>query len=136
MVEGIEVSPESSCEYDPSSNGSAECGVQIAKGKIRAIRSCLAEKLGQPIPDNSPLITWICLYAGAMQRRFSIGDDGRTPWERLHGRKCAQPMAVFGERIWWMPLDKDASIPDPGTRFCDGFWAGPVDGQNESYVLT
>ena len=30
-VEKIEVSPETACEYDPNSNGSAECGVGIAK---------------------------------------------------------------------------------------------------------
>ena len=88
-VEMVEASPETSCEYDPSSNGSAECGVGVAKGMINTACSALEERLGVNIPDNHPLHTWLCQYGGAMQRRYTVGDDGRTAFERVHGRKCS-----------------------------------------------
>ena len=115
----VEASPETSCEHDPSSNGSAECGVGVAKGMIRSARSALEERLGVNIPDNHPIHTWLCQYGGAMQRRYTVGDDGRTAFERVHGRRCAQHVAEFGERVWWMPLSKDGSLPNPGDRFSD-----------------
>ena len=110
----------------------------IAKGLIRTVRSSLESRLGARIPDDHPLLSWIVQYSGAMQRRFTTGDDGRVPHERVHGRKCHQPMAEFGERVWWMPLDPGNAqdLPSPGDRFSDGWWVGPVDGQHEAYILT
>ena len=95
-VEGIQVSPESSCEHDPDSNGPGECGVGLGKGLIRTNRSDLEEKLGCRIPDDHAILDWLIQYSGAMQRRYTIGDDGKTPYERVHGRTCAQMMVEFG----------------------------------------
>ena len=83
----------------------------------------MVDRLGTAIPDSHPIITWLVQYAGAVHRRFSVGEDGKTPSERISGRKCTQLMAEFGERIWWMPLDPDGDLPSPGDRFVDGFWA-------------
>ena len=58
-VEGIEVAPETGVEYDPDSNGSAECGVGLAKGRIRTVRHGLVERLGQALPEDHPLISWM-----------------------------------------------------------------------------
>ena len=69
---------------------------------INSARSALEERLGTNIPDNHPIHTWLCQYGGAMQRRYTVGDDGRTAFERVHGRRCAQHVAEFGERVWWM----------------------------------
>ena len=135
-VENIQISPETSAEYDPSGNGSAECGVGISKGLVRTNYSDLVSHLGVHVPPEHSLLTWLVYYSGAMQRRFTVGADGRTPYERVHGRKCAQMMAYFGEKIWWLPLDPDNELPDPGSKFKEGWWVGPVEGQSESYVLT
>ena len=39
-----------------------------------------------------------------MHRRFSVGRDGKTAYERNMGRRAVLPLAQFGERVWWMPL--------------------------------
>ena len=36
-------------EYDPQSNGSAETGVNLVKGHIRTLKSCLESKIGYKI---------------------------------------------------------------------------------------
>ena len=46
-VQGVEQAlEEHSPEYDPQANGSAEVGVKLLKGLLRALRSCLEAQLG------------------------------------------------------------------------------------------
>ena len=81
------VVPETSPKGDSQSNGAAENGVRLAKAMVRTIKDALEWRLGAEIPDDHPLLTWISRYGSIACRRFAIGGDGRTPWERLTGRR-------------------------------------------------
>ena len=89
---------------DPQSNGAAERAVQIVKGMIRTVRDACETSLGEKIPIDSPVMTWIVAYATAVQRRFAIGLDGRSSYQRNKGKVPTSMVAEFGEKIWYRPL--------------------------------
>ena len=96
---------------DPQSNGAAERAVQIAKGMIRTIRDACEANLAGPIPIDSPLMTWVVDYAAAVMRRFAIGLDGRSSYQRNKGKTPTSMAAEFEEKVWYRPL-----YPGPANR--------------------
>ena len=46
-------------------------------------------------------------HAMSIDRRMAIGEDGKTPLERLRGRQGRSHMAEFGERVHYIPLRGD-----------------------------
>ena len=72
-----------------------------------------------------------------MHRRFAVGRDGKTAYERNVGRRAVPPLAQFGERVWWMPLQASNRRLGPlDSRFEEGRNLGPVDGSNTELVGT
>ena len=109
---GVHVIPQTSAPGDVQSHGAVENAVKLAKGHVRIIKSHLERRLDEPIPPNHPLIGWMARYAGCMHARFAIGRDKRTPYMRQHGRAYGQRVAIFGEKVEWVPLRPD-SRPAP-----------------------
>ena len=64
----------------------------------------LEEHLGK-LEDTHPLLTWLSRHAAFCLSRFKIQDDGKTPYQRLTGRKWNRPMVTFGEKVYFRPLD-------------------------------
>ena len=66
---------------------------------------------------------------------YQVGDDGRTAFERIKGRKCRSPIAIFGERVWYMELDdgKDKR-PNIEKRLMDGIWLG-INGRTGEHII-
>ena len=95
---------ERSTEGDPHSNGAAESSVNVVKGHVRSIELAVESAAGVEVPADHDLLTWIVSYATSMHRRFSVGRDGKTAYERNMGRRAVRPLAQFGDRVWWMPL--------------------------------
>ena len=90
---GGEVVPEHSPVGDPQSNGAAEMAVGQMKGHIRTLKDALDTRIGAPLPESHPLLTWMARHASHTYRLFHRGPDGRTPSERTAGvrakRNCA-----------------------------------------------
>ena len=42
-------------------------------------------------------------FAAYLMNRCAIGSDGKTPLQRLHGRKDNTPILEFGEKILYVP---------------------------------
>ena len=99
-----EVIPEVTPEGDPASNGNAECGVGLLKSHTRTIKYALEEQIGMQVPSDHNLLTWMVHFASESYNRFHVGSDGRTPKERVIGRKGGAPIARFGESVWYKPL--------------------------------
>lgn len=47
----------------------------------------LESKLGGKVDADSDVVPWLISYAGLLVDRFHVGPDGKTPHERLRGRK-------------------------------------------------
>ena len=58
-------------------------GVGLMEGHLRTIKVALEQRIGQPIPPDHNLFTWMVAFAAATYRRCHIGAEGRTPQERL-----------------------------------------------------
>ena len=106
-----QVVPESSAEGDSSSNGNAECGVGLMKGHVRTLKIALERQLGCEISEDHGLLSWLVRHAASTYRRFHVGVDGRTPLERITGRRTGGPIAHFCEAVWWMPLHPKGKPP-------------------------
>ena len=121
-----EVVVEGSPVGDPQSNGAAEMAVGQLKGLVRTLKYSVEQRLQTRIPDDHPILAWLVVHAGACQRRFTVGVDGKTPMERLVERRCGVEMAEFGEQVM-------AGVGGEGMepRFEPGFFLGPVEGRNQ-----
>ena len=131
-----EVIPEVTPEGDSASNGSAECGINILKGHTRTLKYDLEAKLDLQIDDTHNLLTWLVSYAALSYNLFHVGPDGRTPRERVLGRKVGPPIARFGEAIWYRPLLSQGRPPALQERFQPGFFINYISGSNQFVVLT
>ena len=82
------------------------------------------------------MLTWLVPYATSMHRRFSVGRDGKTAYERNVGRRAVLPFAQFGERVWWIPLQSSNRRLGPlDSRFVQGRYLGPMVGSNTVLVV-
>ena len=68
-----------------------------------------------------------------------MGADGKTPLERIRGRRGRDHMAEFGESILYMPLrgdvaDQRRSKINLEPRFLDGIFLGLTDRSDEILV--
>lgn len=90
---------EESPDDEPQSNGMAERCVQTVMGLFRTARSALENRIGQTLPDDHAVLTWLVRHAAGLHHRIHVGHDGSTPWERLTGKKTGQSVVELGERI-------------------------------------
>ena len=126
-----DVVQETSAEGDPQSNGAAESSVNVVKEHVRSIKLAVESASGVEAPADHDLLMWLVPYAASMHRRFAVGRDGKTANERNVGGRAVPPLAQFGERVWWMPLQPSNRRLGPlDSRFEQGRHLGPVDGSN------
>ena len=78
---------------------------------------------------------WLVEHAGNVLTLFEVGSDGRTPYQRLRGRKMKIGMVEFGEIVHYMPLDiKNRGKLEP--RFCEGVYLGINMTSSEAIIGT
>ena len=53
--------------------------------------------------------------------RCKIGTDGKTPYERLKGRRCTMVAIPVGERVWYKQL-KDEEEAEEDTEWNPTGW--------------
>ena len=119
---GIEVVVRETRTGDKRSNGIAEVGVRETKRQCRALLSTLEERLGTKLDPSHPLLTWLVRHATFCLSRFAIKDDGRTPYQRLHGRKWNRPLVEFGERIWCISCERKSAKQSTVRTVCRNTW--------------
>ena len=82
-----EVTLEDAVKEDKFSNGLVENALMLLRGVIRTskyhVESCTLEELR----EGFPTLPWLLERAGSILSRCQKGRDGRTPFERLHGKK-------------------------------------------------
>ena len=74
---------------ESQSNGVAERQVQAVEDLIRTMRGALMNRLQCRIEATHPLFQWLVLHAASVMNRFVIGGDGKTAFQRTHGRRGA-----------------------------------------------
>ena len=69
------------------SAGSIERAVQEMEGRIRALLISLETRLGRNLDAKERVIAFIPEYAAYLSNRMIVGEDGKTAYERLKGKK-------------------------------------------------
>ena len=74
---------------------------------------------------EAPAFAWLVEYTGVLVTRFQVGEDGKTAYDRIRGRKCRAPLAIFGERVLYKELrDGRAQRPKIESDWGHGIWLG------------
>ena len=103
--EGTQVMTEESPVGDSKSNGFIEHAIQRVEGQVRTFKLALENRLGTTIPEDSCIMPWLVEYAGVSLTLGEVSSDGKTPYQRLRGKKLQHELVEFGERVMFMPLD-------------------------------
>ena len=82
-----------------ASNGVAERGVQTVEEQIRVLKDAFETQVGAQIPSNHNILAWLVEFAGTVVNRYEVGRDGKTPFERLHGKQSRLIGLEFGEKV-------------------------------------
>ena len=99
--EGLTMVLEHSPVGESQSNGVAERQVQAVEDLIRTMRGALMNRLQCRIAATHPLFQWLVCHAASVMNRYVVGRDGRTAFQRLHGRRASSKAVEFGERVFY-----------------------------------
>ncbi len=78
---------EESAVGDSAGNGMAERYVRMIKDQVRTIKNHLECNIGEPLDHDNPVLQWLVRWVSISLGKFRVGDDNRTPMERLRGRR-------------------------------------------------
>ena len=125
---------------DHDSNGEAEQAVQKIEDEVRTFKDALNDAIKDRIPPSHDILAWMVDHVASIYRRVVVGVDGKTPMERIRGRKGRDIMAEFGEYVHYMPLrgdvdDKRQAKADMAPRFIYGVFLGLSDRSDELVVF-
>ena len=82
---------------ESQSNGIIESAVGLVAGQARTLKAALGHRIWTRIPPDARILCWLLEFGAYLMNRCDIGSDGKTPLQRLHGRKDNTPIVEFGE---------------------------------------
>ena len=119
--EGSQTVPERPPEGESQSNGIIEPAVGLVAGQARTLKAALEHRRGARVPPDARTLCRLVEFAAKLLNRCDIGRDGKTPLQRLHGRRANTPNVEFGEKILYMPVSPargvGAAIPPRSVRW-------------------
>ena len=88
-------------------NGLVKNAVMFSRGVIRTIKCHVQSCTQEELREDSPILPWLVEHAVSILSRCQKGRHGRTPYERLHGKKHAQEFVPFGEVVLARPISSE-----------------------------
>ena len=85
--EGSQTVPDRPPVEESQSNGVIECAVGLVAGQARTLKAALEHRIGTRVPPDAKKYCWLVEYAAYLMNRCDVGSDGKTPLQRLHGRR-------------------------------------------------
>ena len=110
-----------------------ERGVQTIQGMVRTLRRAMEEKWMVKLLENA-LWTWLVEYAEWLVNRAEVGHDGRTPYERLNGKKARLPGMEFGEAVMSKRRPQGGPLGKLSCPWSDGIYL-EVKGSTGEYIV-
>ena len=128
-----EVATEDTVVGDKESKGLIEnADVQI-RGLIRTIKCHIESNTQEPLSDESPILLCLVEHAGCIFVKMSKGRDGKTPFERLNGKKRTQEIVPFGENVLAEQVSSDP-MNRINLRWRFGIWLGMRQNSAECFI--
>ena len=128
----IVATPELSSVGESQSNGRSERGVQLVEDLIRTLKSAFEARLNLRLGSTHPAMKWLVEYASVLLSKYAVGEDGRTAYQRLHGRQAQERLVEFGEKVlFFIPKARRAKLDK---RFGLGVYLGRALWGDENYI--
>jgi hypothetical protein len=119
---------------DSKGNGLAERAVQQVEEMVRVHKLAVETRIKEKLPVNHPMMGWLVEHAADVLNRYSVGQDGRTPYQRLKGRKFMGNMLEFGSPVMFRVSGKVAG-GIMQERWFPGVWVGKKLHTDEHMVM-
>ena len=104
---------------------------------MRAFYDQLKARTGLSLGTDHPIFEWMVEWAATTLTRFVIRGGGKTSYERIGGRtRDNLPMAIFGERVCYLPLKTNRRDKSKLERMREGIWLGMRMRTNEALIGT
>jgi hypothetical protein len=98
------------------------------------MKMALERKVGRKIPSEHPLITWLVEHVADVLNKYNVGKDGRTPYERIRGKRYHGEMVEFARRVFHLSPGK----PHGGSmkeRWFEGTFVGKRFSSDEYLII-
>ena len=90
----------------------------------------IEDRLGKPLKSTDPLFLWLIEHVSAIFNRHVVGNDGKTPYERVHGAK--PKFERFGKQIrFFIPKRRRAKME---RKYDEGVYLGTGQNSNEHFI--
>ena len=120
---------------ESESNGRVENAIRRVQEKFRAVRHHVETNIKCRVLEGAPVMAWMIRWAAELISKYSIGEDGKTPYERLRKEDCVTPLVAFGETVMYLPLKTvHRNKGTPAKRI--GVWLGVSERTEEVLVGT
>ena len=122
---------------ESAANGIAEKAVQQVEERVRVLKLGLQRRISSFVPTMHPIMTWLIQHAGDMLSKLEVGADGRTPYERLRGKRYRGEVVEFGSIVHYRV--SGALQPGRGKlepRWREGVWLGKRWESDEHLIST
>ena len=116
-------------------NGRVENAIRRVQEKIRAIRHQVEDNIKCKILEDALLMSWLVGWSAELLSKYAVGEDGRTPYERIRKEDCVVPLVPFGETVMYLPLKtvhKNKGMPSKRV----GVWIGVSERTEEILIGT
>ena len=124
--EGSQTLPERPPVVYSQSNRVIKRAVGVVAGQARTLKASLEHRIGTRIPPDARILSLLVEFAAYLMNRCDIGSDGKTPLQRLHGRRDKTPFLELGEKVLYMPA-KPAREGKWEPRFHQGVFVGMLN---------
>ena len=121
-------------KHSKGSNGVVERAVQSVEQCLRTMKSSLNERMGVKVDVRHPVITWLCDYVSYLMNRMEVARDGKTPYERVKGKKAEVMGLEFGEKVMWKHLAGKV-MEKINARWGQGLFIGVKVKSNELIIM-
>ena len=125
----VEMSPKG----ESQSNGAAERAVQEIEEGLRTHILDLESKLKAEVEIDSPITSWMVENYADIVNKQAVGRDGKTPYERIKGKRYHGEFCEFGSQILHrVPEKPQGGLMAP--RWLPGTWLGKRWSSDEHLV--
>ena len=107
---------------ESESNGVTESGVRLFKGLLRVHLASLMRKAEVIFPSEHPVTAWLVEHVSDVLRKYLVGADGHTAYERLFGKQAREEGLEFGEQV--LLRKRRAQDMNVDGRWESGIWLG------------
>ena len=115
---------ENSVPGDSKSNGAAERAVKAVGEQVRVLRAGLQGRLNMVIRTSHPMLTWLVQHAADCLSKYQQGEDGKTAYERLKGKKFSRAVVEFGEKVHYRKHTKGHKDNKLESKWAEGYFLG------------